>query len=97
MSRKPQTPRTDGTPAGTNQRLGEIPLGRRFSGNDEVLALERELVADGVELDNRAIPAEYHAARREYDDGDIAAIIETEIEREHPNRELIGYLNTLKQ
>ena len=96
MSRAPQTPRTDGTPAGTNQLRSDIPVGRRFSRNEELLRIERELVADGVELDNRAIPAEYHAMNREYDDGEIAAIIEQEVDRDHPNRELIGYLNSLQ-
>jgi len=97
MSRAPQTPRTDGTPAGTNQSFADIPSGRRFTGNDVILECERELAADGHELPNRAIPMEYHASNRTYDDGEIAAIIEDEIARDQPNRELIGYLNTLQQ
>ena len=96
MSRKPDTPRTDDTPAGTDRDLNDIPVGRRFSANSELLEIERELVADGVELPNRAIPIEYYAESRSYTDDEIRSIIEAELEKDAPNRQLIGYLNEVK-
>lgn len=36
--------------------LAEIPAGRRTSGNIELLVIEAELAADGVDLDNPARP-----------------------------------------
>lgn len=96
MSRKPQTPRTDDTPAGTGQKNSEIPHGRRFSGNDELLRFESELLADGIELANRAIPVGYHTKNRSYDRQEITEIIESELEKTHPNRQLIGYLNEVE-
>jgi hypothetical protein len=37
--------------------LEDIPAGRRTSGNMELLVIEAELAADGVDLDNPAVPA----------------------------------------
>lgn len=94
MSRKPETPRTDDDPAGFSE-TADIPAGRRYSSNRDILAIEAELVADGVELSNRAIPVEYHPENREYDDPDtIRGLIEDEIATDHPNRQLIGLLNS---
>lgn len=96
MSRKPQTPNDDEKPAGSDQVPADIPVGYRFSGNSNILEIEQELLADGVELPNRAIPIKYHAANADYDKESIKEIIKTETEKDHPNRQLIGYLNTLK-
>ena len=93
MSRKPQTPNDDEGPAGNNQLTG-IEAGRRFSGNDELIRIEEEMVAEGRKIENRAIPAEY---QREYEPGEIEEIIELEVGKDNPNRELIGYLNKRKQ
>jgi hypothetical protein len=93
MSKKPQTPRTNDGPAG-NSTVADIPAGRRFTSSEEILRIEAELIADGVNLPNRAIPAEYHPEQRDYDSPeDIRAEITTEAEKEHPNRSLIGLLN----
>jgi len=93
MSRKPQTPNDDAKPAGTNQEQSNIPVGKRFSGNKELLETERELVADGVELDNRAIPVEYHKEKSDHTTEERNEIIELELEKDAPNKNLIGYLN----
>lgn len=95
MSKKPESPIDDG-PAGTGQEIQDIPPGRRFSGNDMVLEIEHNLVADGVDLPNRAIPVNYHAVNRTYTEEEIQSLIETEAKKENPNRQLIGYLNGLK-
>lgn len=96
MSRKPQTPNDNEKPAGTNQEQMDIAVGRRFSNNEELLRIEKELLADGVTLSNQAIPHEYHHEQRSYEDGEIADIIKLETEKDYPNRNLIGYLNELQ-
>lgn len=93
MSRKPQTPNDDEGPGGNNT-LETIPTGKRFTENEEILRLEKEMAAEGFELENRAIPARY---QREYDPGEIEEIIALEVEKENSNRQLIGYLNEVKQ
>jgi len=45
---------SDADPVGC---LEDIPAGRRTSGNMELLVIEAELAADGVDLDNPAVPA----------------------------------------
>jgi len=95
MSRKPRTPQDNG-PAGTDQPTRTTETGRRFSGNEELLQIERELVANGVDLQNRAIPMEYHTMNRKYEAQEIGEIIELEAEKDHPNKNLIGYLNELQ-
>jgi len=100
MTRKPDRPNTDGTPAGTPRKEWEAkdrPPGRRFSGCDEILQLEKEIIADGGELPNRAIPIKYHEEKRDYTTEEINELIDTEVETENPNRKLIGYLNELKR
>ena len=92
MSRKPQSP-TETGPAGTDSQPANIAAGKRFSDNETLLRLEAELIAEGIDLANRAIPSEYHADRREYTQEEIAEIIEAEMKNEHPNKRLIGYLN----
>jgi len=96
MSREPDSMDIDDTPGGADSETENIPAGRRFSGSPEILEIERELVAEGVDLPNRAIPISYR--QRDYDSPeDVQDIIETEAAKEHPNRQLIGYLNTRKQ
>lgn len=97
MSRKPQTPNDDEKPAGTNQEQADIPVGRRFSNNAELLEIERELVAEGVTLENRAIPAEYHTENSDYTVEELTEIIQLETEKDAPNKNLIGYLNEIQQ
>lgn len=96
MSRKPDTPRDSDGPAGMDTHREDIATGRRFSGNADLLRIERELVADGAELGNRAIPIEYHAQERDYTAAEIESIIAEEVDHEHPNPNLIGYLNEVK-
>jgi len=86
MNRKPQTPTDDEGPGG-NSHLTTIPAGKRFTENEEILQLEKEMAAEGYELENRAIPAEY---QREYEPGEIEEIIQLEVEKDNPNRQLIG-------
>jgi len=95
MSRKPQTGMTDSVETDTDTRN---PLarsaGRRFSGDESILRLERELVADGVTLENRAIPIRDHAeCGDDINAEEIQRRINEETDKEHPNRNRIGYLN----
>jgi len=94
MSRKPVTPNDDEKPAGTNQEPADIPVGRRYSGNEQILQIERELLAEGRELENRAIPKMYHPEQKDYSDQqEVRELIELESEKDHPNKQLIGLLN----
>ena len=45
-----------GAALASGRPLAEIPAGRRTSGNIELLVIEAELAADGVDLDNPARP-----------------------------------------
>jgi hypothetical protein len=93
MSNKPETPGYDVNTPGEST-TPDIPAGPRFSGSEEILRIEQELVAEGRDMPNRAIPLEYHPEKRDYDDAEqIRAEIEAEAEKEHPNRSLIGLLN----
>jgi len=96
MSRKPDRFDTDDGPGGSGSDLEDYPVGRRYSGSKELLDIEAELVDDGVDLDNRAIPLEYHSEVGEYDYSDakrVSELIETEASKDQPNRSLIGLLN----
>lgn len=76
--------------------MAEIDVGKRFSDNPEVLRLERELVADGVELDNRAVPLSDHPEHHAFESTqEIREAIESEADSEHPNKARIGVLNDL--
>ena len=73
--------------------LFEHPAGRRFV-SGTVLEIERELIADGHDLPNRGIPAQYEARVAECEDPDeLRGLIETECQKPHPNQSLIGYVN----
>jgi len=62
----PQTPAsTDATPEADAEprdsrdgfaAIADIPAGRRTTGNREIVRIEAELVADGSELENPAVP-----------------------------------------
>lgn len=69
------------------------PTGRRFI-SGEILEIERELIAEGVDLPNRGIPSQYESRVTECKDPDeLRALIETECQKPNPNRSLIGYVN----
>jgi hypothetical protein len=73
--------------------LFDHPTGRRFV-SGEVLEIERELVAEGVDLPNRGIPSQYEDRVAECADPDeLRGLIETECQKPHPNQSLIGYVN----
>lgn len=98
MTREPETPRTDDGPAGDSE-ITDIPAGRRFSGSQELLDIESELIAEGQELPNRAIPTEYHPEHGDYDYSDpavVADLLDAEVGKEEPNKSLIGLLNEYK-
>lgn len=68
-----------------------IPAGPRFvSEAGERWAIEQQLVADGVNLENRAIPARYQGIS---DPSEIKQAIATEADADRPNQRAIGYLN----
>lgn len=88
-----ESPTTDDDgPGGSDSELTLGHAGPRYSGNPELLRIERELVADGVDLPNRAVPVEWHP-RESHTTEELRARIEAETETEHPNRALIGVLN----
>jgi hypothetical protein len=95
MSRKPKT--QDEMP--TEEDRTDIPdptdrpTGRRFV-SGEVLEIERELVAEGVDLPNRGIPSQYERRVKQCSDVDeLRGLIETEVQKPNPNQSLIGYVN----
>ena len=100
MTRKPQTPTHDSTDTDSDDdRTDPLarPAGRRFSGNQTVLDIEAELVADGHDLPNRAIPIECHATNITGGPEAVRERIEAETAKDAPNKQTIGYLNTLLQ
>jgi len=71
----------------------ERPAGRRFI-SDDLAETERELVADGHDLPNRGIPAQYRDRVAGCDDADeLRGLIETEVQKPHPNQSLIALVN----
>lgn len=97
MSRKPDTPTNDKDSTDLVTELNNIPPGRRFSGNEELLRLESDLLESGVALDNRAIPVEYHEMNNDYDAEQVSRLVTEEVSKDVPNKSLIGYLNQLKE
>jgi len=73
--------------------LFEYPAGRRFV-SGAVLEIERDLVADGHDLPNRGIPAQYEDRVKTCSDPEeLRGLIEAECQTAHPNQSLIGYVN----
>jgi len=94
MSREPITPNDDAGPAGSGQQVSDVPVGRRWTNNEEILQIEERLAREGTELPNRAIPMQYHPVKRQYDDAEeVRDLIETEAGRDVPNKSLIAFLN----
>jgi hypothetical protein len=96
MSRKPTTksemPSEDSQTAILD--VGDRPTGRRWV-SEEIAAVERELLEDGVTLPNRGIPSQYRRRVLGCSDADeLRDLIETETEKEHPNQQLIGWINS---
>ena len=84
--RKPDTP----NPTETHS-TETIPTGRRFIAEDsERWRIEQELVAEGADLANRAVPLRYRGLS---DPAAIREAIAAEAEAEHPNQQAIGHLN----
>jgi len=95
MSRKPKT--QDEMP--TEEDRTDIPdptdrpTGRRFV-SGEVLEIERELVEEGHDLPNRGIPSQYEERVKGCEDPEeLRELIETEVQKPHPNQSLIGFVN----
>jgi len=85
--RKPDTPNPDTETHSTE----DIPTGRRFLAEDsERWRIEQELVAEGANLANRAVPVRY---RDLSDPAAIREAIGAEAEADRPNQRAIGYLN----
>ncbi len=54
------TPEADADPRDSREgfaAIAAIPAGRRTTGNREIVRIEAELVAEGKDLDNPAVPA----------------------------------------
>lgn len=84
---------TNATTDDEEHSLFNHPTGRRFV-SGEVLEIERELVEEGHDLPNRGIPAQYEAQVESCEDPDeLRGLIETEVQKPHPNQSLIGYVN----
>lgn len=74
----------------------EIPVGRRFTDNPDILRLEREMIAEGVELGNRAVPINDHPEKHDYEAAaEIRDEIAAEASKDYPNKERIGVLNQI--
>jgi len=71
----------------------DVSAGRSFTGNDEILRLEQELVEDGIELPKRHIPA---WAKDINTQDELQEAIHEETAKDHPNKSLIGFLNERK-
>jgi len=96
MSRQPDTPRTDDSPAGQTSTSDDINVGPRYTSNTDILRIEQELRDDGVELANRAIPVEHHPMHEGLDSPEaVRDAVQTEAESEDPNRDRIAHLNRL--
>jgi hypothetical protein len=96
MSRKPENPKNGTENKAKTYEVGDIATGRRFSGNEEILAIEQEMAENGTELPNRAIPIQYHQMNNQYTCEQITELVEAEVQKDVPNKALIGYLNELK-
>jgi len=71
----------------------EHPTGRRFI-SGEILEIERELIAEGTDLPNRGIPSQYEKNVKNCTDADeLRGLIETEVQKPHPNQSLISFVN----
>jgi len=69
------------------------PTGRRFV-SGEILEIERELIAEEVDLPNRGIPSQYERRVKQCSDVDeLRGLIEAEVQKPNPNQSLIGYVN----
>ena len=102
--RAPNTPGTSKDDDNSNTGLSdldtpdadEIPVGRRFTDNSDILRLEREMVAGSVELGNRAVPLNDHPEKHDYETAaEIRDEIAAEASKDHPNRQRIGVLNQI--
>jgi hypothetical protein len=96
MTRKPTNPKNGTENKAKTHEVQSHPPGRRFTGNGELLRLESEMVANGTELPNRAIPIEYHEMNNDYTREEITELVDREVAKDQPNKELIGFLNELK-
>jgi hypothetical protein len=76
-------------------RLYESP--KRYTANEEILRLERELQEEGVELENPAIPFRDHPSLIKYPDDpdELRDFITEEVTSDNPSREKIGMMNRL--
>jgi len=94
MNRKPKT--ASEMPSEDNTDTSDVtdwPPGRRFV-SAEVAAIEVDLLQDGVDLPNRGIPARYRSQVADCSDADeLRALIETETNKDYPNRQLIAFIN----
>jgi hypothetical protein len=85
-------------PDGTEQTV-EVNLDRmlqtadRYTGNPEILRIERDLREEGVDLDNPALPVEEHPTAGTISAAECRDRIEAETDAENPRRDRIAGLN----
>jgi len=85
-------------PDGTEQTV-EINLDRmlqttdRYTGNAEILRIERDLREEGADLDNPALPVEEHPTAGTISAAECRERIEAETDAENPRRDRIAGLN----
>lgn len=66
--------------------------GARYTSNDEILRIERDLREDGVDLDNPALPAEEHPTLGTITAKECRQRIEAETESENTRQDRIAGL-----
>jgi len=83
----------------SSEQTVEINLDRllqtaaRYTGNGEILRIERDLRSEGVTLDNPALPLEEHPTVGSIDAAECRRRIEAEADAEEPRRDRIAGLN----
>jgi hypothetical protein len=65
----------------------------RYTGNPEILRIERDLRDEGVDLDNPALPVEEHPTAGTITAAECRDRIEAETDAENPRRDRIAGLN----
>jgi hypothetical protein len=69
----------------------DVPAGPRTTGDSDVLRIEADLRADGVELDNPAVPADVVDDCETADD--YRDVIEAEMERDETRHHVVALAN----
>jgi hypothetical protein len=86
---------TDDNQTDDDEQIDSLTVkpGARYTSNGEILRIERELRADGVELQNPALPGEEHPTVGTISVEECRRRIATEADTAEPRRDRIAGLN----